>query len=554
METVSTISAEKATSKHRKIHRSRIAISKKIVAFDVLANLQHTKRSAREISGILEVSNSTMRSWQIREDASEEPSSELTEFFSTPAGLNFLQRMATAANFVIEYGPSGVRGFQEYLRLSGLNRFIASSNGTLQAYSKRIEQHIVSFGMNEEKLRAPQMKPRKITVGLDEMFRGRHPCLVAIEVVSNYILLEKFTEDRKAETWKQEINAAFDGLPIEVGQVVSDLCGALTSYTKDIGAQHSPDLFHGQYELAKATAAPLTSQEKAFEKAVDEADAKVKKMIKKHGQSSEEAQKAISEHKLRIFGLEERKQRKERVQKAKKAIGVIYHPIDLESGRIQTADSVENQINAQLQTIKEAATQAGLSQGCMERIAKAGRAFDGMVAFLRMYLLTFLLYVEGLQLLEDQKQFFLNVVFPLAYLKMILKRQNKEVKERVKTLIGSFEAKIREGPWPNELKDAWMKIARERVELFQRSTSCVEGRNGMLSLLHHRCHRLSMGKLKALTVVHNYHIRRQDGSTAAERFFEQKHGNLFESIVENVRIPGGPYRKGNELPNMRKAA
>ena len=90
---------------------------------------------------------------------------------------------------------------------------------------------MISFGADEEKRLAENLRARKITAGLDEMFRGRRPCLVAIEVVSNFILLEKFTEDRKAATWKQEINTRLNGLNIEVGQVVSDLCGALTSYT-----------------------------------------------------------------------------------------------------------------------------------------------------------------------------------------------------------------------------------------------------------------------------------------------------------------------------------
>jgi len=31
------------------------------------------------------------------------------------------------------------------------------------------------------------LKSGKITAGLDEMFRGRHPCLVAIEIVSGYL-------------------------------------------------------------------------------------------------------------------------------------------------------------------------------------------------------------------------------------------------------------------------------------------------------------------------------------------------------------------------------
>ena len=107
----------------------------------------------------------------------------------------------------------------------------------------------------------------------------------------------------------------------------------------------------------------------------------------------------------------------------------------------------------------------------------------------------------------------------------------------------------------SEMKEDWLKKAKERAELFQRSTSCVEGRNGMLSLLHHRCHRLSPSRLKALTVVHNYHIRRTDGSTAAERLFEREHRNLFMFLVENVRIPGKPQfrRKVAELAQAEAA-
>lgn len=542
MNTLSSILSEKATQIRSKIHRSRYTISEKIVAFDALESLEHTRMSGREISSFLEVPDSTMRSWKNQQNALDTPL-EVNDFFSTTHGAELLQKIVTAVILVIEYGPSGIRGIQEYLRLSGLGVFVASSNGALQDYSKRIEQHMISFGADEEKRLAENLRARKITAGLDEMFRGRRPCLVAIEVVSNFILLEKFTEDRKAATWKQEINKRLNGLNIEIGQVVSDLCGALTSYTKEIGAHHSPDLFHSQYELAKATAAPLSSQERAFEKAVNKADNEVKRAIKKHGDNAEEVKNAIGKRNLRMLGLEERKARKETVRKAKKALGEIYHPVDIESGQIQTADTVKEKVNAQLQTIKQTAKQAGLSQSCMERIAKASRAFDSMIAFLSTFLLMLGLYIDGLKLAEDEKRFFLETIFPFAYFKMILKRQGKEGKEKLQRLIKDLEAKIREGPWPSEVKEDWMKKAKEQAELFQRSSSCVEGRNGMLSLLHHRCHRLSTNRLKALTVVHNYYIRRIDGTTAAERFFEQQHANLFESLVENVRIPGKPWRK-----------
>ncbi len=553
MEQASSILPEKATPKCHKIQRTCLDISKKIVAFDVLKNLQHTKRSAREISSIIEVPNSTMRSWKAEKN-SPEFCPELNEFFSTPCGTEFIQQIVMAAVLVIEYGPTGIRGLQEFLHLSGLDQFVASSNGALHAYSKRVEQHIVAFGDNEEKRLAEKMRSRKITLGLDEMFRGRRPCLVAIEVVSNFILLEKFTEDRKAETWKKEINTRLEGLKIDVGQVVSDLCGALTCYTKDIGAQHSPDLFHGQYELSKATAAPLSSQERSLEKALAKVDTEVKKAMKKHGEGSPEVRVAVGKRSLRAFGLEESTKRKDSVKKAKKALGEIYHPIDMQTGQIQTADAVKKKVNEQLRIIEESAKGAGLSQSSMNRIAKAGRAFDAMIVFLTTFLIMFGLYVDRSQLNEEQKKFFLETIFPLTYLRMILKRQSKEGRDKLKLLIESLETKVREGPWSNEMKENWMKMAQDRAELFQRSSSCVEGRNGMLSLLHHRCHRLSTSRLKALTVVHNYHIRRIDGSTAAERFFEQKHNNLFLSLVKNVRIPGRPRRKRVKLAEKELVA
>jgi hypothetical protein len=68
----------------------------------------------------------------------------------------------------------------------------------------------------------------------------------------------------------------------------------------------------------------------------------------------------------------------------------------------------------------------------------------------------------------------------------------------------------------------------ECADLFQRSSSAVEGRNGQLSLHHHGRHRLSDRKLAALTAVHNFHIRRADGTT----------GNLPDTAGCTTRVVG----------------
>ena len=67
-----------------------------------------------------------------------------------------------------------------------------------------------------------------------------------------------------------------------------------------------------------------------------------------------------------------------------------------------------------------------------------------------------------------------------------------------------------------------------------RGSSCVEGRNGQLELRHHSLHRLSPRKLGVLTVMHNYWLKRADGTTAAERFFGGNTSGLPVSSQERV--------------------
>jgi hypothetical protein len=88
-----------------------------------------------------------------------------------------------------------------------------------------------------------------------------------------------------------------------------------------------------------------------------------------------------------------------------------------------------------------------------------------------------------------------------------------------------------------------VKKAKACAGFFQRSSSCVEGRNAQLSLHHHGMHRLSDRKLKSLTVIHNFYLKRPDGTTAAERFFENNPINMFEWLLEKMDLPPRPRSK-----------
>src|SRR5436190_1965391 len=91
---------------------------------------------------------------------------------------------------------------------------------------------------------------------------------------------------------------------------------------------------------------------------------------------------------------------------------------------------------------------------------------------------------------------------------------------------------------PEETRKEVEEVARQGAGLFQRSSSCVEGRNGRLSLQHHGHSRVSERRLKALTVIHNYLVKRSDGTTSAERFFGQQPRDVFTWLLE--RMPDLP--------------
>jgi hypothetical protein len=554
MDQVSPQANQNAITKRCKIHLFQPTIARKVIAFQELRDLKERKYSAREAANILEVPNSTMQSWR-EQKLSQKVPPELAEFFSTAVGIDFLQRIALAVMKLMKCGPGGIRGMQNFLFNSGLNYFVASSEGALQSFWRRCEIEILDFGEREEKRLALTMKRRKITVGLDEMFRSRRPCLVAIDVVSNYILLEKFTEDRTADTWVKEITPRINEVNVELGQVVSDLCGAIRACTKDMGAIHIPELFHAQYEISKATSAALNSQERSAEKAFNDVEERVKRVkekSKKLGKEGYQKQQQYIERanyerdRLKVE-FEKRKKRREIVKSAVREMGKIHHPIDLQTGKVQTGAIVESKFNEQLKTIQECAKEAKLSESSINRIEKAKRAFDAIVCYVKYFFVVYAAFVDGLGLNPDQEKFFNEAIFPLCYLRMIWRRLTKRAKAERGELLRTLEAKIRDAPWLDEFKQEWIKRGLELAETFQRSSSCVEGRNGMLSLNHHRFHRLNPRSLRALTIVHNFDVRRLDGTTAAERFFEAKHENLFESLVANVRIPGRPQQQQHDI-------
>ena len=107
---------------------------------------------------------------------------------------------------VTQVTHGGLRIVQQFLQLTELNYWASSSTGSIQNRIKTMEEHIITFG-NEEEARLARVMPEKtIALAMDETFCSSRPCLVALEPVSNYILQEEVTKNRTCETWDKSLS------------------------------------------------------------------------------------------------------------------------------------------------------------------------------------------------------------------------------------------------------------------------------------------------------------------------------------------------------------
>jgi len=156
------------------------------------------------------------------------------------------------------------------------------------------------------------------------------------------------------------------------------------------------------------------------------------------------------------------------------------------------------------------------------------------------------LYLDNLQLDFKTRGLLEDFLIPACYLKRVAntlaeKSRRREILQTSEHLMSEFKA--RPGPFASYSKEHLQQlqaIAEECAEFYHRSSSCVEGRNGQLSLKHHNLHGLKDRKLSALTVIHNFGIRTVEKKTPAERFFGAPHRDLYEFLLEKMKPPARP--------------
>ena len=529
--------------------------------FEHYRELRAQDLSQRQAAQELQVPRTTLQAWRTWHDTLD-ICPDVARFFQSGPGLAFVHRLVMAFHLVcVEVGACGIRLACLFLKLSGLDRFVAASYGAQQQVNRQVEAAMVAYRQSETARLAQDMPRKDLTVTQDETFTGGL-CLVTMDPDSNFILLEQLAQARDQTSWNALMAPALAPLNCQVIQSTSDEAPGLLAYVEHyLSAHHSPDLFHVQHELSKAVSAPMAIKERAAHKAAAEAHEQLEQVQtplqttggapEKRGpgrppkapvslEQAEQALEAASREHERVA------QQCEQVSKSIRAIGHAYHFVDLERGVRRNGPLIAADIRAHIEQVRAIVQHEGLSQSCLERIEKAERVVPKMQATLEF--VSRYVRQQGDQLdLTQPASFAMHAkLIPSFYLDRVAQTRTVTAGEPLRELAEQLRAPLFEpggalSALSPEAQDQLHDEAKRLAAVVQRSSSNVEGRNGYLSLRNHQLRGLDLPrKRECFTAIHNFFLTRPDGTTAAERFFGQKPRSMFAAILASVELPPAP--------------
>jgi hypothetical protein len=516
--------------------------------------------SQRAYARAHDIPRSTLGAW-LREDGPDDPDREpeVRAFFHSAAGQRFLRRLVLALFLVFLFGAAcGLRRLALFLRQTQLDRFVASSTGALHELGQTIQADLGLFADEERPRLAEGMSHRHIALVPDENFHGPHVCLVAAEPASNFLVVEQYAERRDEATWTEAIEQGLAGLPVTVLLVSSDQAkGILACAQHGLEAQHLPELFHGQRDLCRPLLGALQRQQETAHKQLEQAQGQLQAC-------RDEAERAragpprpgrpkdddgrLARGAAQVEGcatrLSECAGRQEQAREAIRGLADDYHPFDRRTGAALEEAEVAKRLGQRLQALEQVVQQAELAGKAEEALSRGRRWVQLLVAAMEWFWAVARVCVEELDLPQQAERAVYEQLLPGLYWQQAARRartaeERRQQEALAERLLGEAWA---EGGVLSRLQqedqEGVRRVSNEVVGLFARSSSCVEGRNGRLALFHHGQTRLSAGRLKALTVIHNYVSQRADGTTAAERFFGKKPRDVFAWLLE--RLPDLP--------------
>lgn len=494
---------------------------------------QHATASVREAAKATGTSKSSVQ--RQRHAMARRNHSAESWLWETAEGFRWLIRLVCATIYLFGIrGGIGMDAIAEFFRLIRLDKHLGVSASSLHRLTTRIEAVILEYKETYEHRTGDVVQ---VIVGADETFFDK-VILVMIDLGSGYILLEEAAEDRTFLTWREKALPVLQRLRLRARYMVSDQAKALTKLALDgFGCQRIPDLFHASHELVKLMGPRFASKISRVKRQLSKVMVTAA-LLKATGKSPETLQ--VQERVIAALQAEQQQllDGQRRYYDILHAVSAAVHPFSLSPPTPQTSGEVMIALYDHLDRLDMLRQEYAIVDS-KKRLQKVRNQVKDIASVIDIWWTWVRESLRGDTRHPELTGWLLNGLLPVVYwyrqvqrtstvaLKHLYEAAHKAAQDRVQRHRLTAELSV-------EDLAQWTSWAEWIVTKFQRSSSAVEGRNGVLSRMNHAQRSIPLQRLKVLTIIHNFGITRKDGTTAAERLFGEKCPDLFEWIVAQI--------------------
>ncbi len=488
-------------------------------------------------------------------------------FFESDGGLAFtLRLMVVLLVILVLRGGCSVERVAECFEAMHLRRYVASSPTTLRRVFAQVLAHVGAWERQQFERLAPDMPRRDVVLAVDENFHWDKILLGLMDVVSGFVFGERMSDTRDGATWEAAVHQSLEGYDVCLRAITRDGARAFDTCAAGLEVPAGPDVFHLQHALCKTTARPMAHRERRAQVAVQQRrqelaavrDARELARVTPRGPGRPikwEARDAAATHALREAEQHAATMKAEReaMTASIRELGDAYHPVDLATGEAVSAEEARERLQEAAEELCAQAARASLGGRVIRALNGLFVQLDGLAAMVAWWHREVHRQVASLSLPAADGAWVERALVPALYIqrRIGLARDAAE-RASLRALWARLRAELQSttSPWQGweaERQRRVLAVVQVCVLLFPRSTSALEGHNGQDSLCQHQRHTLSDAFRTARLVVRNYVITRADGTTAAERLFGRKPGNLIEYLCQRIKLPGRG-RLGNRRP------
>jgi uncharacterized protein DUF6399/IclR-like helix-turn-helix domain-containing protein len=467
-------------------------------------------------------------------------------FWETEDGRQWLTRLvvATLYTFGLKRGV-GLDTMSEFFARLHLEAQVGCSPSALRGVMQALEAALLETAVAWEQAGCASGELREVIGAVDETFLERM-MLVLIDLPTGYLVLEAVADDRTYTTWKALVDERLQALGAAVRYLVSDRAKALIQLAEQgFACLSMPAFFHCMHDLVKSYSLAIAQRMRHAHQELQKAEAVLSRHIgpTEQRQVSSEIQQHLAVRRANV-------QRWEGVHSAYRqhleTLSLTLHPFHLHDSTPQTSAQVYSRLHSEVDAIATLAQRQQLPAR-PHALKKVQHQLPALAALVDFWWTGVEHDLEHATISAPWRQWAKEYLLPAVYWEHHVahthcvrrKAKLRQACEAAQTALHTHVLTLR---LPTQALEQWRAWAMQQVHAFQRASSAVEGRNGVLAQLHHNQRGLPKRRYKVWTVLHNFDCRAMDGTTPASRFFKRTFSDLFETVLAHM----------NDLPRPRQ--